>query len=242
MRISAYVAWCSTATFLGLAWILSSTKTSWRERCSIALVVVAVCMAGLFARPLALLVLSQRSTETAISVLGATLTLAAAYGVYVSQKVDKQVTIVESELSSLDRRLGEIKLLNEGLESTLQRQQRELEASVEVAHVQALRQAIIAYFPERLEVPVEMRSAYPEFRGILMDAVSRSDLAQAKYDCDELEEFCRSRHLSLDEFLEKARVPFSLYRRMADEHARRGLQARGSPAPSASAGDQESRN
>jgi len=170
------------------------------------------------------LLAAQPSNETALSALSLILTVVAGYGVYVAQMVDKKLEAVDAKLLAVEQQLDETKHTSHEMRETVDDHKRELEAALMRARVQSLRQAILAQLPDERDLDPPARAGYALIRGIVKDAIARTNPQQVMYDCDEVLAICTQRNLDAGDLLGKAAEPFYLYHSIAQRAAARDEQ------------------
>ena len=202
-----------------MAWIVADNRLSPRRIAVKIFIIASVCVSGFVARSTLRLLLKQAAGDTAISVLGLSVTLLAAYGVYVAQSVDKGLESVKDQFSKLQAENSRTQSLNVSLQESLDRQHRQLSAAIDQARIQWLRQTILVHLPELSEVAPEIRADYGVMRNIVKDSIAHIEPRQVLFDCEELARICRDRSISEESVLGKSAASFEVYRTLAANYA-----------------------
>ncbi|WP_408665397.1 hypothetical protein [Jatrophihabitans sp.] len=154
------------------------------------------------------------ANDASIAVLTIVLTVVGAYGVYVAQSADNKSRRTEGELRLIEAERLKVAALQRSLESTLKEQAHALEDAQRRGHILSLKQTILAGMPE-VPPSAENSGIHTIIRRIVLDAVSREDLSQALFDCDEAVAAAETHGVNLSGVLGKGTLAFLEYHRIA---------------------------
>lgn len=225
---TAYSAWCGAVFLSWVWWLLRREDGNARilhiSKKTVARVslLFAVCLGGLVARAVVLVLFTHSASESAISILTIILTVVAAYGVYMSQLTDKKLREVETQLSAVRAQGRTTEIVKADLEKSLRKYRKELHFAMQRTELYMLRQTILAQLPEPAEVADNAKPFNPTLRSLVKHAVSRTSPREAEYDCEEVFAICASHSLEAEAALGKATAPFRQYHQLATRVAAEG--------------------